>query len=318
MVKLLQSKAWGSLLLLVVLSLTSCLKDKDYDNGVINTITGRTATNRFVSIPLAINKPNVVGLEAKSGFQDINLFRFSYDNATPATEEITVKVTQNDALITALDPTVILLPSSAVQIVSLTHKFKVGQVISDPFVIKLNTDLLDPTKKYGIAFSIVEVSGGIQIPSNLKDALFVFTIKNKYDGIYKLTCRMAHPADRSPDWPRTPWTYAYDIHMITTGPRSVRMFNTAFNAGFHPLQTPGASGFGQTEPNFEFDASDKITRVFNGIAATNGRTFLLNPDVTDSRYDGASKTIFAAILMTQTGFQNIPIFDTLRFQRARP
>jgi hypothetical protein len=177
--------------------------------------------------------------------------------------------------------------------------------------------LLDPTKKYGIGFKITDIPAGIQMSSNLNSVVFAFTIKNKYDGIYQARCHMLHPPDRSPDWVRTPFTYGFDIHLITTGPNSVKMFNTAFNAGFHPLQVPGASGFGNTEANFVFDASNKLTQVFNGITGVT-RSFEINTAVTTSKYDPATKKVFAAFIMNQTGFQPIPIFDTLTFLKARP
>ena len=303
-------------LLMLVVSLSGCLKDQGYEDGEYGTITNRTTGKKFISIPLAANKPNVVGVEAKVGFQDINLFKFSYDYQSPADADIPVTVAQDNALVTALDPTIVLLPANAYQIVNLTTTIKAGQVISDPFVVRLNTELLDPTKKYGIAFRITDVPAGVQKSTNLNEAIFAFTIKNKYDGIYSFRCRMDHPADRDPAWNRGVWSYPYDIHLVTTGPNSVKMFNTAFAAGFHPLVTTGVSGFGSTEPNFVFDASDRLIDCFNGVAGA--RTFKLNPAVTNSRYDPATKTLYAAIMMGQTGFADIPIFDTLVFIKPRP
>jgi hypothetical protein len=258
-------------------------------------------------------------VEAKAGFQDINLFQFAYDYQSPAESEMSITVQKDDALVTAADPTLILIPAAAIQIVNLTTKIQAGKVVSDKFMVKLNTDLLDPTKKYGIGFKITDIPSGIQLSSNLNSVVFAFTIKNKYDGIYQIRCHMMHPPDRSPDWVRTPFTYGYDIHLITTGPNSVKFFNTAFGAGFHPLQTPGASGFGQTEPSLTFDAAGKLISVSNTFSpVTNGRAFEINTAVTTSKYDAASKKVFAAFIMTQTGFQPMPIFDTLTFLKTRP
>ena len=83
--------------------------------------------------------------------------------------------------------------------------------------------------------------------------------------------------------------------------------------------TPGVSGFGATKPAHTFDASDKLTNTVNAVPnPSNGRAFVNNPAVTDSRYDPATKTVYAAFIMTQPGFLDIPIFDTLKFVRARP
>jgi hypothetical protein len=312
------TKFWSLVLLGAVVSLSSCLKDKGYEDGEYGTITGRTTGNKFISIPRAANKPNIVGVEAKAGFQDINLFSFSYDYEKPAETAISVTVAVNNALVTSLNQGLELLPAAAYQIVNLTTAFKVGQVISDPFVIKLNTNSLDPTKKYGLGFSITTVTDGVKQSTNLNDVVFAFTIKNKYDGIYAFRARHDHPADRSAAWNRGTYAYPYDIYLETTGANSVKMYNDAFGAGFHPLVTTGVSGYGGTELNIEFDGTDKISRVFNTPGASATRDFILNPAITDSRYATASKTVFAAILLTQTGFINTPIYDTMVFVKARP
>jgi hypothetical protein len=310
-------KFFFATLLVAAGSLTGCLKDDAFEAGEYGSITGNTTGKKFISIPLARNKVNVLGVEAKAGFQDINLFQFAYDYQSPAESEMSITVQKDDALVTAADPTLILIPAAAIQIVNLTTKIQAGKVVSDKFMVKLNTDLLDPTKKYGIGFKITDIPAGIQLSSNLNSVVFAFTIKNKYDGIYQIRCHMMHPPDRSPDWVRTPFTYGYDIHLITTGPNSVKMFNTAFNAGFHPLQVPGASGFGNTEANFVFNASNQLTEVFNGFTGVT-RSFVINPAVTTSKYDPATKKVFAAFIMNQTGFQPMPIFDTLTFLKTRP
>lgn len=312
------TKCWSIALLAVVVSFTACLKDQGYEDGEYGTITGRTTGKKFISIPLAANKPNVVGVEAKPGFQDINLFSFSYDFEKPAESAITVTVAPNNALVASLGSGYEALPAAAYKVVSLTTSFKVGQVISDPFVFQLNTNALDPTKKYAVGFSITTVSDGVQMSGNLNDVVFAFTIKNKYDGVYAFRGRHDHPADRSATWLRTVYSYPYDINLETTNATSVKMFNTAFGAGFHPLYTTGISGYGGTEINFEFDATDKLINTFNSPAVATTRQFVLNPAVTTSRYDVASKTVFAAILLEQTGFIPTPIYDTLVFVKARP
>ena len=139
--------------------------------------------------------------------------------------------------------------------------------------------------------------------------------------MYTITSRMDHPADRSADWLRTPFTYGYDIQLVTKGPVTVDWINTAFagGVGYHPLMTPGVSGFGATQPVFVFDENDKLVSVSNGVPnPANGRAFAINPAVTDSRYDPETKTIYAAFIMTQPGFEPIPIFDTLKYKGPRP
>jgi hypothetical protein len=315
--KILYNKIW--LFIALACSFTSCLKDKGYEDGQYGAIRG-TAGQEYLSIPVASKNPNVLGLESKSGAQTVELFVASYDFVDPAAADISGTLVLNNALVTAADPTAIILPSSIYTLPTTNITVKAGQRVSDKFLISINTSTLDPTKKYGIGFTLSSVSkGGVAISSNLKDVVYLFTVKNKYDGIYTIRVRMDLPADRSADWTRTPFTYPFDIHLITTGPSSVKFFNTAFNAGFHPLQTPSASGFGSTEPLFVFDANDKLVSVANGVPnPSNGRAFAINPAVTTSRFDPATKTVYAAFIMTQPGFLPIPIFDTLTFKSKRP
>lgn len=301
------------LVLAMSLSLTACLKDKGYEDGEYGSIKN-TDGQEWLSIPVAARNPNVVGLESKAGAQNVELFVVSYDYVEPAATDISATITVNNGLVT--NPDVIILPASTYTIPTNTITVEAGQRVSEKFVISLNTSTLDPTKQYGIGFTLSNPSkNGVKLSQNLTNVVYHFTLKNKYDGIYTAKFSMDPAADRSQDW-RGPYTYGYDIHMITTGPNSVRMFNTAFNAGYHPLMTPGASGFGSTEAHFIFDDNNKLVDVVN--LATGTRSFRLNPAVTDSRYDPATKTIYAAIIMDQTGFQPLPIYDTLIWKRARP
>ena len=48
-----------------------------------------------------------------------------------------------------------------------------------------------------------------------------------------------------------------------------------------------------------------------------GRAFAINPAVTDSRYDPATKTIYAAYLMFQNGRPTQYIYDTLVYKGSR-
>lgn len=306
---------------------SSCLKDEGFENGEYGTVNENTQGQKWLSIPLGAFATNSIGVESKSGMQSINLFPVSFDFKDPAATDITATVQLNNDLVRAADTSVILLPANAYTLPSTTLTVKAGQRISDPLALNINTSLLDPTKKYGIGFTLSSVSDpDIQVPANLRNVVFIFTIKNRFDAIYTIRSRMDHPSDRSADWVRTPFTYGYEIHLITTGPLTVRFFNTAFGAGFHPLQVPGASGFGQTEPIFEFDESNKLVRVSNGLAGGSlGRDFkiLTGTDpktgaTINNRYDPATRTVYAAFTMTQNGFEPINIFDTLTYVRPRP
>lgn len=326
---LLINRTYICLLLVATMSLTSCLKDKGFEDGKYSTVGENTLGGQWVSIPLGSRWLNNVGVESKAGFQAVPLFPVSYDFENTTNEDITVTIAVNNGLIAQRDTlrTTTQLPASSYNVPSTTVVIPAGQRVSAPFAINMNTSTLDPTKKYSIGFSITAVSkSGVSIPENMKDVVFVFTIKNRFDGIYTIRSRMDHPSDRAAEWVRTPFTYGYFIELITTGPLSVEWNNQAYGDGLHPLQVPGASGFGQTRVAFEFSEDNKLTRVFNAVPnPSNGRAFsiLTGTDpktgaTINNRFDPATKTVYAAFQMTQPGFAPIPIFDTLLYEKVRP
>jgi hypothetical protein len=224
----------------------------------------------------------------------------------------------NNNLVRPADSTAVVLPANAYNVPSLNLTVKAGQRISAPLSININTSLLDPSKKYGIGFTITSVSEqGVNIPANLKNVVFLFTIKNKYDGVYNFKGTYSHPADRDPAWVRTQFTYPYDVHLITTGPNSVTFYNTYFSAGFLPLMVPGASGFGATALDIVFGDNDRVTSVNNPAPDSRNRQFQLTPGG-NSRYDNATKTLYLKMSMTQNGFDPIPMDIIMEFQKPRP
>lgn len=317
--QIINNKRLAVLMLVMSMAAASCLKDKGFENGEYGAVRN-TEGKEFLTIPLASKKLNTLGLESKSGMQKVELFALSYDYVNPAAATITGTLQLNNDLVKAADSTATILPATAYTVPSMNAVVAKGNRISSSFALEVNTSLLDPTKKYGIGFTLAGVDKpGVSIPSNLKNVVFVFSIKNKFDGVYTIRSRMAHPADRAAEWLRTPFTYPYDIHLITAGPKVVTFYNTAFGAGFHPLMVPGVSGFGATQPVFEFDDNNKLISVTNGVPnPPNGRAFQINTAVTDSRFDPATKTVYAAFIMTQPGFEPIPIYDTLTFKQTRP
>jgi hypothetical protein len=70
---------------------------------------------------------------------------------------------------------------------------------------------------------------------------------------------------------------------------------------------------------FTFDvATDKLVSVTNTTPDDGrGRAFFLNPAITTSRYDPATKTIYAAYMLKQNGRPDMAIYDTLTFKKLR-
>ena len=83
--------------------------------------------------------------------------------------------------------------------------------------------------------------------------------------------------------------------------------------------TSGYTAFGAIAPLFIFNnTTNKLTDVQNTYADDGrGRKLELNPAITDSRFDPATKTIYAAFIMKQTGRVNQYFYDTLTYVKAR-
>lgn len=317
MKKIVLNKAYLTLTALVAFLLSSCLKDEGFEEGRYGTINTNTEGQRFISIPLGAFTANPIGVESKAGAQPVSLFPVSFDFKEPASSDITATVQVNNDLVKAADSTAVLLPASSYTVSSTNLVVKAGQRISEPLTINLNTSQLDPSKKYGIGFTLTSVSDpSINMPANLKNVVFVFTIKNKYDGVYRFKGTYSHPADRPAEWTRTPFTYSYDVELRTTGPNTVSFFNTAFGSGFLPLQTPAVSGFGGTALDIVFDENDNVISVNNPAPDARNRQFQLIPGG-NSRYDEATKTLYLKMAMTQNGFDPIPMDIVMEFVRPR-
>lgn len=181
------------------------------------------------------------------------------------------------------------------------------------------TAQFDPSTTYGFPVKIMSVSSG-QISSNFGTVIFAMGAKNKYDGVYNLRSKQV-------DWTVYgigvgPFNWPDEtIYMITTSGNSVNMYSDLHGSYIHVAITTanGLTGFGQTNPRFVFDpGTDMMTDAYNDMTTTNGRTFNMNPAVTDNRWDPATGDIYAAIVLKQPGRPDLMIYDTLRYVGPRP
>jgi hypothetical protein len=314
--------AFNNICLLLItfmsVTVTSCLKDKTWEDGKYGSVKN-TDGEEWVSIPKASKTANVIAIEAKDEPQAIDLFAVSYDYVNPASTDITVNLALKNSLVTDYDPDALPLPTNAYTLPSMKVVIPAGKRLSDVLQLNLTTNNIDPTKVYGIGFTIESVSSAsIKIPENLKNVLFMFNVKNKYDGEYEVTGTMVdHAAALTGYFPMKYW-------LITTGARSVDGFDpVVWEDYFIPIRSGGAlSGYGSFSPNFVFDANDNIVEVTNvyGQPAGNTRYAELDPSG-ENKYDPATKTIKVKFFMFQPSVISGPRveFDwTMVRKKARP
>lgn len=247
-----------ALIAFAMLSLTSCLKDKGFENGTygLNGIGGT-----FVSVPASANNPVALSLESSSGDQDLTLFTVNYEAADKAPEDIKVTLTKDDAAAASVSGTT-LIPASVLTFAAGEPSVTVakGTRVSPAFKCKINTGTLDPNKSYVLAFTIKSVSkSGVGIPANLKTVIYKIALKNKWDGVYKVTGPLTDVANAA----LTQWD-GWEAHLETTGPNTCAVRDMSYTGGiYHPIKSGGASSYyGTFGMNVTFDnATNKVTKV---------------------------------------------------------
>ncbi|MES1198016.1 MAG: DUF1735 domain-containing protein [Chitinophagaceae bacterium] len=276
------------------LLLTGCLKDKGFDNHQYG-INDPDTQAAGVGFPLGTGAKakNSYGLNVSASPQvvsDIVYVNLESGNAAPSDIQVTLQI--NNAVITSYNSAnsanIQELPTALYTIPSLTLTIPAGQRNVTVPVNVLNTTSLNPNLAYGIGLTIVSATGNTTIASNLKDLLIEFSIKNKYDGKYNL--KGVHN--------RAPYLFPFNltVHLITTGPNSVALWNPSRAEFAQPIGTaPGTvSSYGDAvSPNFIFDpsgsgpgGSDLCTGVTLQVGSAVTLAMVTNDAVADANPDG--------------------------------
>ncbi len=300
---------------------SGCLKDKGYED---NKYGINIKEVKGVSFPQSQHSPVISAITAAATPIVLDGPVITLEQAGAATADVHVTLVLNNTLVTAEGLTVV--PASAFTVNSLQVTIPAGQKFSEALSITLNnSNNLNPLLTYGIGFTISAVDGGYTIVENQKNLVVAIPIKNKYDGVYNLRIR-------TDGW--AAYTIADgisgnfgEIEMPTVNATSIAFFDThrTSDQGLQPAFTggvgtiTGTTGFGATTPLFIFNTTtDQLTDVTNTTPDDGrGRVLLLNPAITTSRYDPATRTIYAAYILKQNGRPDLFIYDTLSYLRAR-
>lgn len=304
------------------LLITGCLKDKLADDGMAGFKTNDN--EKIAELP---GGTVVFSLESTPNDTTFSLVKVRIASGKPVAADTKVKLKLNTQLVdeynTANGTSYVIPASSLYRFDNLTVTIPAGSR-DGSLKIKLKpTDLIGV--EYAFGFTIESADDpSVIISGNFKNQVVIIGVKNKYDGVYNLRVRTVGWAafgiadDVTGDYPAT-------FDMITAGANSLTSFNNgrgdfllpAFTGGLGVLGSPTA--FGATTPLFVFDINtNKLTDVRNTTPDDGrGRVLLLNPAVTSSRYDPASKTIYAAIIMKQNGRPDQLVYDTLTYAGPR-
>ncbi|MEO5563472.1 MAG: DUF1735 domain-containing protein [Chitinophagaceae bacterium] len=328
-------------LLALLLVVTGCLKDKEFEDGKIQSVH-TTGDQKVVELSLtATSTENYLRISMANSSNDtvFNLVPVTLASAKPATEDIKVTLIPNAALIGNYNAEHGTIheeaPASAYTIDNPVATPGPGYVVTIPkgsyigyLKLKIKpVNFLGHDYAFGFQISKIEPAGYL-ISSNLSTGVVAVGIKNKYDGVYSLRIKTIG------------WTnygiadnatgdYPDDFWVVTAGANSVSLYNPT--SGFADLQPAftgttgvpgtlgGPTGFGATTPLFVFDpVTDTLLSVSNTTPDDGrGRALSKNNNVRGSGYVAATKKIYAAYIMTQNGRPSQFIYDTLTYVGSR-
>jgi len=300
---------------LVSVALTGCLKDNYYDTHQSQAFSG--GTTQVISLGLNVTSADNVALLAYNNSDNdttVNLVPVELGGPNAASQDVVVTLENADDIVDSTntaDGSDFALNTGQIVIPSFQVTIPAGQRIGYLKATFKPSSLIGTT--YGLGFRIVSVAQQGYVIGNLSHGMAIVLIKNKYDGKYRLT-------QKSVGWGAYSG-FADGVSYVWPSAMGFRTKGALTNGFENPssgilqpmfLVGGGTSALGATDPAFTFDASDKLVSVTNDAPDDGrGRQFVINPAVTDSRYDPATKTIYMACIGSQNGRPPNYLYDTL-------
>lgn len=265
-------KVFG-IMAVAVFCITGCLKDDDYDNGVIQSVRphgnivkpielkiSATDNSNFATVAVD-NSPN----DTTSDFVPVVLA-----TVEPAPQDIHVTLEMVDSLVDAYNAanfTAYAVPTSDMyEFPSMEVTIPKGSNTGYLQIKYSKPDFIGADWAFGFRIASVQESG-YTISGNFGEGVVSLAIKNQYDGIYKGSGTMVHPV--------LPGTYTNkDEVMTTSGANSVLLY---------PLNTT---------TQFGVDLNITIDPVTN-LCSLSATLVTLDPyDPAKNYYDPATKTFY--------------------------
>jgi hypothetical protein len=265
------------------LSLTSCLKDDDFENNRVGLNIG--SSPEIVEVLTGGSTTKALSLELSATPTDVNsLVNIALISTQKATEEITVtfdtagtaQAIREYNTANPSSPLVYLNPALITYPDGLVAKIPAGAKEAS-LKIKLATATFDPSLRYAIRLGMKTVSPAKYTVSGNNTFIFaIFNAKNKYDGVYETAGTLVDFV--------TGFTARHpkEIELVTRGANSVIVYeniNGAMLPGY--VGANGAAGFfyGNWGIIVFFDANDNVTGVrnFYGDPANGGANAVGDP-----------------------------------------
>lgn len=300
------------LVILAGLTITGCLKDKDYDSGKTQS-TRPDGGQKIIEIQLtATDVSNFLlkAFDASNTDTTIELIPVVLASASPAPEDINVTLVANPTLVAdynSANGTSYVVPAPSTYTI-----LNQGNVVTIPkgsnvgyLKIKFKPSAFLGSS-YAFGFSIASVDKqGYLISGNLNKGIAAIAIKNKYDGRYELRGFHNRPGLDLP--------YDEIVDMITSADDKVYMYWVG-QGPYHPLNG-GTTAYGNFTVEFKFNTTTNALIGIDNRATPGSPVFTIGP-ATNSRWDPATRTIYAQFYYNNN-LQRI-FTDTLFYQGPRP
>jgi hypothetical protein len=283
---------------ILTFSLTSCLKDKGFENNEYG-INDPDTQPPGVGFPFGSRAKNDLGVDVSGSPQTFNgLVYVNLEAGNPASSDVQVTLTNNttallNAYNTANGTSIQALPTALYTIApSLT--IPAGARNNEVPIVISSTLSLNPNIQYAIGLTISAVSGNYKIAENLKNLFVVIGVKNKYDGKYTMKGQFYHPS-LQPDF--GPHNFSVELH--TSGPNSVRLYWPLVGGYNTPLTSGGgpACCFTAQELSLVVNTTTNAVTVVNsavGAGITYQQVTGFGANTYNNRWNDASKTFYAA------------------------
>ena len=254
-------------------SLTGCLKDDDFDNGVIQSNRPHGDLIKPIELKIsATNNTNFATVSVNSTPNDTtsDFLPVVLATADPAPQDIHVTIELVDSLVdnyNAANETFYAVPDASMyEIPTMEVVIPKGSNIGYLQVKYHIPDFVGADWAFGFRIASVQ-EAGYTISGNFGEGVVSLAVKNKYDGIYKGSGTMLHPS--------YPGSYSNkDEVMTTSGANSVDLY---------PLNTTVLFG---VDLDLEVDQSTNLVTVTSS-------TVTLDPyDAAKNYYDPSTKTFY--------------------------
>jgi hypothetical protein len=285
-IRLLLNRATANFLVIAtgLLILSSCKKDKSSNEIEISEVTAGGNVKSFM-------------IDYLPGNQTLTAITLK-NQASGSAGTVKVKIAIDTAVSSAGAK---MLPTNAYT--APTLEYDVSANSSMPVQLTINRSNLPPDAVYGIGFKIETTSSGT-ISAAAKSIILKFDLRNKFDGLYRVTGSMVDVAA-----PTLTGYFPQDVAVTTTNPNQVVFIPKDLGIpGILILSGTSLSYYGSFGPALNFNqSSNQVTSVVNsyGQPASNTRSAEIDPSGVNV-WDPATKNIYVKFYQKQPNTVTTP------------